>query len=45
MGEEIIAALRNFVDKLNRGKPIHAVRVERHETPDGTQHTQTDVTI
>lgn len=45
MGEEIITALRNFVDKLKSGKPIQAVRVERNETPDGTQHTQTDVTI
>lgn len=38
IGQELVEALEKFSNKLRNGESIEAVRVERHETPDGPMH-------
>lgn len=37
--------LTQFADQLERGGPVTATQIERHETPDGPMHTATKVQL
>ena len=41
--KDMIRDLKRFIQKLESNKPIKAVRVERHDTPDGPLHVRRKV--
>jgi hypothetical protein len=45
IGRDLIEGLQDFADKLRRGVPIEATRVERFDTPDGPMHVHTPVVL
>lgn len=45
VGSEIVARLKDFTERLERGEPIQATQVRRELTPDGPLTTRRKVTL